>query len=112
LSDLHGSRAGENISRLPHETSRVDFSARSNDLGLSDPLLLGSRGQGRGYFGAEDDILDEDTLDGDTPLVGNVSHNLCNLECNGLALRDDALDSACADDVSERGLCAFDQGLS
>ena len=61
---------------------------------------------------AEDDVLDEDAFDGDTPLVCDVAYDFGNFEGDGFALGDDALDCAGSDDVAEGGLRALDEGLA
>ena len=112
LTDLHGSGAGEDISCLSHETGRVNLRSSGNNLRLSDPLLLSSRRQGSGDFGTEDDILDEDTFNGDTPLIRNVSNDLGDFECNGFTFGDDTLHGTSTDDMTEGSLGSLDQRLS
>lgn len=63
-------------------------------------------------LGREDDVLDEDALDRDASFVCDVANNLGDLERDSLALRDDRLHCACADDVTERCLCSLDEGLA
>lgn len=74
--------------------------------------MLSSAAQTGRNLGAEDDILDQDTLDGDTPLVCDVPDNLGDLERDGFTLGDDGLHGACADDVSQGGLRSLDEGLA
>lgn len=97
---------------MPHQASGVDFSTGGNDLGFTNPLLLCSGGKRGRDFRTEDDILDEDTLDGNTPLVGDITNNFGNFVGDGFALGDNALNGAGADDVSEGGLCSFDERLA
>ena len=97
---------------MAHQPSRVDLCASGNDFRLSNTLLLCSRGEGGGDFRAEDDILDEDTFDGDTPFIGDVSYYFSDLECNGFPLGYNALDGAGTDDVSEGCLGSFDECLT
>ena len=97
---------------MTHEARGVDFCAGSDDLGFSETLALRSGGQRRGHLGREDDVLNEDALNGNTPLVRDVADDLGNLEGDGLALGDDGLDGARADDVAEGGLRALDEGLA
>jgi hypothetical protein len=112
LTDLHGCGGSENVGGLPHETCRVDFGTGRDDLALSDPLLL-CRGRERCRdFGAEDDVFDEDALDGHTPLVCHIAHDLGNFEGNGLALGNNGLHRPCTDDVPEGGLCSLNESLS
>jgi len=47
---------------LAHKARRVHFGASGNNFGLSDPLLLGSGGEGLGDFGRENDVFDADYL--------------------------------------------------
>lgn len=112
LPNLHSSWASEDISSLPHQPGRVDFCPSSDDLGLSDPLLLSGRGEGGGNVGGEDDVFDEDALDGDTPSFCDVAYDLSNLEGDGFALGDDALDGARTDDVTEGRLSALGESLA
>jgi len=111
LPNLHSSWRGQDISRLPHKPSCIDLCTGRNDLGLSNPLLLRSRREGRGHLSAEDDILDEKPLNGNPPFVCNVGYNFGNFERDGFALGHDTLDGACADNVAEGGLGAFDECL-
>lgn len=112
LPDLHGGGRREDIRGLAHEARGIDLGARRDDLGLAQALLL-RRGRERGGdVGAEDDVLDEDALDRDAPLVRDVPDYLGDLERDGFALGDDALDRPCADDVSQGGLRALDEGLA
>lgn len=97
---------------MAHEPSGVDLRARGNDFGLSDTLLLCGGGERGRNLGVEDDVLDEDTLDGNTPFVGDVSDNFSDFECDGLAFGDDALDGAGANDVPEGCLGTLDESLA
>ena len=101
LTDLHGRGRREDVGRLAHEASSVDLSAGGDDLALTDALLLRGAGEGCRDLGGEDDVLDEDALDSDTPLVCDVADDLGDLERDSLAFRDDGLDRTCADDVSQ-----------
>jgi len=64
------------------------------------------------HLGAEDDILDEDTFNGHTPLVSNVPDNFGDLKGNSLALGDDTLYGARAYDMTERSLSTFNERLA
>lgn len=55
--------------------------------------------------------LDKDSLDRNSPFVANFRQNGINLECNGLALNNDTLDSASADNMTKRCLRTFNKGL-
>ena len=112
LPDLHGSGTGENICCLSHEACSVDFGTGGDDLRLSDPLLLGGGRERGSDLRGEDDVFDEDALNGNTPLVGDVAHNFGNLICDRLALGHDALHSARTDDMSQGRLCTFNEGLT
>ncbi len=67
VSDLHGGCAGQNVGRLSHELGGLHLGASGNDLGLSDTLGLRGHGEGVLQLVAEDDVLDEHTLDLYTP---------------------------------------------
>ena len=112
LPDLHGGGRGEDVGSLAHEPGRVDLCAGGDNLGLADTLLLGGGGERGGDLGAEDDVLDEDALDGDTPLIGDVPYDFGNFECNGLALGNDALYGASTDDMAESRLSTLDKCLA
>jgi hypothetical protein len=55
---------------LSHELGRVDLGSRGNDLGLSDSLLRSSGREGLLKLNREVDVLEQDRLDGHTPLLG------------------------------------------
>lgn len=112
LPDLHSSRRSQDISSLPHESSRIYLRAGSDDFGFTDPLLLRSRGKRGGNILGEDDILDEDTFDGNTPLVCGITNNFRDFESDGFALGNDTLDGTCTDDVTEGGLGTFYESLT
>lgn len=112
LPDLHGRRAGEDVRRLTHKARGIDFGTRSDDLTLSEPLLLGGGRERGGDLGREDDVLDQDALDGDTPLVCDVADDLGDLEGDGLPLGDNGLHSARTDDVAEGRLSTLDESLA
>ena len=112
LPDLHGRGRGENVGSLPHETGSINFCASSNDLGLSNTLLLCGGRERRGDLGAENDIFDKDPLNSNTPLIRDVANDLGNFESNGLAFSDDALDSTGTNDMTKGGLGTFDESLS
>ena len=112
LPDLHRSGAREDVRGLAHEARGVDLGARGDDLALADALLLRGGGERGGDLGREDDVLDEDALDRDAPLVRDVADDLRDLERDRLALGHDALHRARADDVPERRLRALDEGLA
>ena len=112
LADLHGRRRSEDVGCLTHEPCGIDLSARGDDLALSDALLLGGAGEGGRYLGGENDVLDEDTLNRDTPFVRDVTDNLSDLERDRFTLGDDRLDRARTDDVTKGRLCAFCQRLA
>lgn len=112
LPDLHRSGAREDVRGLAHQARRVDLRTRGDDLGLADALLL-RRGRERGGdLGGEDDVLDEDALDRDAPLVSDVAYNLGYLERDRFALGHDGLHRPCADDVPEGRLSALDESLA
>ena len=112
LPDLHSCRGSQDVGGLPHESGRIHLRTGSNDLGFTEPLLLRGRGERGGNLRGEDDIFDEDTLNGDTPFVGDVANDFCNFESDGFTLCHDALDSACADNVTKGGLGPLHEGLA
>ena len=112
LPDLHGRWRSQNVGSLPHEPSRIHLRAGSNDFGFTNPLLLRGRGKRGGNVWGEDDILDEDTLDGDTPLVSDITNDFGDLESDDFALGHDALDSARTDDVAKGCLGALHESLT
>ncbi len=89
LTDLHGGRRRKDVGRLAHEAGGVDLCAGGDDLALADALLLRGAGEGCRDLGGKYDVLDEDALDGDAPLVGDVAHDLGDLERDRLTLGDD-----------------------
>lgn len=97
---------------MPHQTSSVDFGAGGNDLRFTNSLLLSGRGERCRDLGTEDDIFDEDTFDGDTPLVGDIADDFCNFVGDGFTFGDNALDGTGTDDVTEGGLGSLNERLT
>ena len=97
---------------MAHEPGRVDLCTSGDDFRFSDTLLLGGGRERSGYFCAENDILDEDTLDGHAPFVGDVSDNFSDFESDCFTLSDDTLDGPCADDVTESRLGTLGESLT
>lgn len=97
---------------MTHEPGRVDLCAGGDDFRLSDTFLLGSGRERCRHLGAEDDILDEDTFDGYTPLIGYVTDNFGDLKSDSLALGDDTLDGARTYDMTEGGLSTLNECLA
>lgn len=60
---------------------------------------------------AEDDVFDEHGFHLDAPAGGDVFDDFADRLRDFFAPLDDVLEDARADDVSEGGLCAFDEGL-
>jgi hypothetical protein len=112
LTDLHGGWGSEDVGGLTHEPRGVDLCAGGDDLALADALLLRGAGERGGDLGGEDDVLDEDALDRDPPLVRDVADDLGDLKRDRFALRHDGLHGARAHDVSEGRLCALYQSLA
>ncbi len=112
LTDLHGGGGREDVGSLAHEPRGVDLRARGDDLALADALLLRGAGERGGDVGREDDVLDEDALDRDAPLVRDVADDLGDLKCDRFTLRHDGLHRPRADDVSEGRLRALHQRLA
>ena len=112
LPDLHGRWRGQDIGSLSHESGRIYLRTGSDNFGFTKPLLLRSRGKrGRNLWG-EDDILDEDTFDGNAPFVGDVTNDFRDFESDSFAFCHDALDSACTNDMTEGGLRTLHEGLA
>ena len=109
LPNLHSSRTSEDVGSLSHQPGRIDFCTCSNDLTLTNPLLLSCRAQGSGHFGTEDDILDENAFDGDTPLVSDFGDDFGDFKGDGFTVGYNGLDSTSSNDVSESGLGSFHQ---
>lgn len=109
---MHGRRRSQYIGGLSHQASSIDFSTGSNDFGFTDSLLLSGRGKGSRNFGTEDDILDEDTFDRDTPFVSGIANNFCNFIGNGFPFGNDALDSTSTNYMTKRGLRPLDERLA
>jgi hypothetical protein len=97
---------------LTHEPSGVDLCTGGDDFRFSNTFLLRSGRERCRNFGAEDDILNEDTFNGYTPLIRDVTDDFGNLKSDGLALGDDALDGACAYDMTKCGLSTLDESLA
>ena len=112
LPDLHSGRRSQNIGGLPHESGRIHLRAGSDDFGFTEPLLLRGRGKRGGNLCGEDNVLDEDTFDGDTPFVGDVTDDFGDFESDSFTLSYDALDGTCADDVTQGGLGALNESLA
>ena len=112
LPDLHSRWRSQDIGSLPHEPSRIYLRAGSDDLRFTDPLLLRGRGKRVGNLRGEDDILDEDALDGDTPFVSGVANDFCDFEGDCFTLGHDVLDSTCADNMTKGGLSTLDESLA
>ena len=109
ITDLHGGGAAQDIGGLAHELGGLDLGARSNDLGLSDPLALGGHGQRFLELVAEDDVLDKHALDLHAPAGRDVLDDLANGLRDLLTALDDILEHARAHDVPQRRLCTLDQ---
>jgi hypothetical protein len=61
---------------------------------------------------AEDDVLDEHTLDLDTPSSCDILNNLTNRLGNLFTALNDILENACANDVAESSLSTLNEGLA
>lgn len=109
---MHSSRGRKDISSLAHKPGSVNLCTSRDDFGFSDTLLLGGRRERSGYLCAENDILDEDALDGHAPLVGDISNNFSDFESDCFTLSDDTLDGPCADDVAESCLGTLGESLT
>lgn len=112
VTDLHRGRAGQDISGLAHEFGGLDLGAGGDDFAFSDPLRLRGHGQRVLQFVAEDNVLDQHALDLDAPAARDAFDDLADGLGDFLAALDDILEDAGADDVSEGGLRALDEGLA
>ena len=83
ISDLHSWSAAENVGSLTHKLGSLNFSPRSNNLGFSGTLTLRSHRERILEILAEDDILDKQGLNLNTPtkrrLLDNLTDRLSNL---------------------------------
>lgn len=111
VPDLHGRRAAQDIGGLPHQLGGFDLGAGRNDLGLTGTLALRGHGQRVLQLLAEDDVLDEHTLDLDAPAGRDLLDNVADVLCDLFAALDDVLQDARADDVAERRLGSLDERL-
>lgn len=59
------------IGGLPHELGSIDLGSGSNDLRFTDSLLRSGRRERLLQLDREVDVLEQDRLDGDTPLFGS-----------------------------------------
>ncbi len=112
IADLHRRCARQDIGRLAHEFGRLDFGAGGDDFGLANPFGLCGHGQRVLQFGAEDDVFDEHALDLNAPAGRDGFDDLADRLGHFLATLDHVLENAGADDVPQRGLSAFDEGLA
>lgn len=83
-----------------------------NDLGFTNSLALSSHGKRLLQFLAEDDVLDQHALDGDTPTGGYVLNDLADGLRNLLTTLDDILQDSGADNMSQSSLGALHEGLA
>ena len=112
LPDLHSGWGSQDVGSLPHEPSRIHLRTSSDDFRFTDPLLLRGRGKRSGDICGEDDILDENAFDGDTPFVGDVAHDFGNFERDGFTFCHHTLDSARTDNVTKGGLSTLYESLT
>lgn len=111
LPDLHSRSTAQDIGGLSHQFGRLDFGARSNDLGFTSSLGLGSHGQTVLQVLAENHVLDQHALDLDTPVLGHILDDCADILRNFLTALDDVLKDTRAYDVAQGGLGSLDQGL-
>lgn len=112
LTDLDRSRTRENVGRLTEESSTVDFSASNENLGLSVPAGLGSSRKGDLNVARDDNVLDQDRLDSDTPPLGARLDDLRNLGSDRLTVDEERLKVATSADVSQGRLGSLNQGAA
>lgn len=92
--------------------SQTNLSLGGDDFALTDPLALGGHGQRLLQLLTEDNILDEHALDLYAPASRDVLDDLADALRDLLATLDDVLQDARADDVTQGGLRALDEGLA
>jgi len=122
---------------LAHEPSRVNLGLSGDDLGLAEAALLRSRREGRLDLARDGDVLDEEVLNlragkkerrsastsapepgeserthPDAPALAHALDDLLDLSCDALAVGEEALERASADDVAQGGLSALDERLA
>lgn len=112
LSDLHRSGRRENVGSLSHELCGVDLRSRRDDLGFSDSLLLRSTRERLLKLETEQNVLDEDTLDRDSPSMSDLFYDPFDLGGDGFSVREERLESSRSDDISESRLRSFRQSES
>lgn len=139
ISACPGELVDERKSRrtLAHEPRRVDLGLSGDDLGLAEAALLRSRRERRLDLARDGDILDEEVLDlragkkerrsastsasepgeserthPDAPALAHALDDLLDLSCDALAVGEEALERASADDVAQGGLSALDERLA
>ena len=109
VADLHGRGGREDVGGLAHELGALDLGLGGDDLALADALALGRHRQRVLELLAEDDILDEHTLDLHAPAGGDVLDDLADALGDLLAPLDDVLQDARAHHVPQRRLRALHQ---
>lgn len=110
IADLHGWSAAQDVGSLTHEFGRFHFSTRCDNLGLPGSLALCRHGERVLQFLREDDVLDQHTLDGNTPVGGSIFNDFVDGLRNLFSAFDDVLEYTSTDDMSERGLGTLDKG--
>lgn len=102
----------ENTHSLPHQLCGFDFGSRSNHLGFTGTLALGSHGQRVLEFLAKDDVLDEHGLDLDTPAKRRLLDNLTNRLGNLLSALNHVLQDTRTNNMTQCRLGALDKRLA
>jgi hypothetical protein len=77
--------------RFAHQTSSIDLGPSSNDLGLARALRLRRARQRLLQRLGEDDVLDQERLDGDAPGGRDLLEDLLDLVRDLLAVGDEIL---------------------
>ncbi|KAI6756254.1 hypothetical protein HG530_011990 [Fusarium avenaceum] len=116
VSDLHGRSRAKNVGSLSHELGGFDLrvsylSLSSNDLAFTNTLALGSHGERLLQLLTEDNILDEHTLNLNTPASGNILNDFSDGLGDLLATLDDVLENTSTDYMTESGLSTLHESL-
>lgn len=88
---------------MPHQLGRLYLSSCVEDFGLGQSFFLGHSGEDVLEFLVEDDVLDEDVGDLDSPLMHLPGHELPKLQGHLIPLLQQLLKHVVPADGSEGG---------
>lgn len=111
VADLHGGRRAQDVGGLAHELGGLDLGAGGDDFGFAGALALGRHAQRVLEVLGEDEVPDQHAFDFHAPPFGRLFDHLADVLGDFFAPLDHVLQHACADDLPERGLCAFHERL-